>query len=344
LEEGNVDVLKFVRLMKSRGPLDTLRFVKDGQSVIRMYFLYAAIDIGLIDALKTPLSKEALITQLGVKRPEILEALLEVGISLKELSQKDGLYGLCGKRVRCLAGDKEEFFIGLVQAATTYYQVAFEGAAERAKGGPLSDLLETHAEIIARFSRGTEPFVFDFISEIVEGDQALRMLEIGCGSGVHIRSACSANARVQGIGLDMDKKVVRQATENIQAWGLSEKFKIVCGDIRNPTDQFNGSYDLITLFNNIYYFQEQERPTLFKNLRAMLAPRGKLALATFTAPNGIDPMGAALNLATCTDIGCTALPDLEDLIALMKAIGFINMTTKTLLPRSSFIGLLAEVP
>jgi SAM-dependent methyltransferase len=329
--------------MVSRGPLHTLRFVRDWRTVMRMYFLYAAIDIGLIEALKTPLSREALIGRLQVKRPEILDALLEVGISLEELSQKDGRYELRGKRARCLADDEEESFIGLVQAASTYYQVAFEGAAERARGGPLTDLLDKYAEIIARFSKGTEPFILHFLHGIVKGDRALRILEIGCGSGIHMRSAHSANPRVHGIGLDMDEKVVKQARANIEAWGLSEKFQIVHGDIRDPADELNGPFDLITLFNNIYYFQEEERPALFARLRQMLAPRGRIALVTFAAGSRSDPFYAALNLATCSDVGCTALPDPGSLTALIEASGFADIETCTLMPRSSFVGISAEV-
>ena len=60
--------------------------IKDWQSFLRMHFIYAAIESGLLEALGTSSSREELVQKLNVKRPEILDALLDVGLSVKELA------------------------------------------------------------------------------------------------------------------------------------------------------------------------------------------------------------------------------------------------------------------
>ena len=210
-------------------------------------------------------------------------------------------------------------------------------------GEPLTDLTETYADVIARFSKGSEPFILDFLKRFVGDKEPVRLLEIGCGSGVHLRSIHATNPNVSGIGHDRDKAVVKRALENMNNWGLENKFKIIHGDIRQPLTEIEGAFDFITLFNNIYYFEPEERPTLFRNLRERLSPGGRLALVTYTAvTNGKDVMGAALNLATSTDVSCTALPDLGQLKAQLKQSGFHRIKAKPLIPRSRFMGILAE--
>ena len=69
----------------------------DFKGMVRYHFLYAAIESGLLEALKIPCSRDNLINKLGVKDLDILDALLKVGISLKEVNCKNDLYGIRGK-------------------------------------------------------------------------------------------------------------------------------------------------------------------------------------------------------------------------------------------------------
>jgi hypothetical protein len=49
--------------------------MRDWQAFVRMHFIYAAHESGLLEALSTPASRDDLIQKLNVRRPEILEAL-----------------------------------------------------------------------------------------------------------------------------------------------------------------------------------------------------------------------------------------------------------------------------
>ena len=50
------------------------------------------------------------------------------------------------------------------------------------------------------------------------------------------------------------------------SWGLNDQFKIILGDIRQPPEELGSPFDLVTMYNNNYYFSEAERPALFDSL------------------------------------------------------------------------------
>lgn len=52
------------------------------------------------------------------------------------------------------------------------------------------------------------------------------------------------------------------------------------GDIRQLPLQVRGLFDTATLFNLVYCFPDEERVALFRTLRGLLAPGGRLLLAS----------------------------------------------------------------
>ena len=93
--------LSFLRMMKIPG---LYHIMQDWQGFIRMHFIFAAYESGLLGALVTPCDRQTLIDRLEVKRPDILDALLDVGLASKELSLKNGQFVINGKRSKAMAG------------------------------------------------------------------------------------------------------------------------------------------------------------------------------------------------------------------------------------------------
>jgi hypothetical protein len=56
-----------------------------------------------------------------------------------------------------------------------------------------------------------------------------------------------------------------KAKNNMKKWELSNHFNISKGDIRTFDIKDYGPFDLITLYNIIYYFEPEERSDLIKN-------------------------------------------------------------------------------
>jgi hypothetical protein len=116
----------------------------------------------------------------------------------------------------------------------------------------------------------------------------------------------------------------------------------VQGDIRNTDVMDNGPFDLITMYNVLYYFEISERHDLIKNLKSTLSQDGKIAVITTVQGHGKDPFAANLNLANCSLKGVTAVPELKSIETLFKNCGFNTIETTRIMPGSAFYSILAS--
>jgi SAM-dependent methyltransferase len=336
-----MNLIKLVKSLWSQNPLVLGTFMRDWKSFVRVHFLYAAMGSGLLEFLKRPSSREDLMERLQVKRPELLDALLDLGIALREVSYKNGLYQVKGKRSRALIGDKRDMYKGLVEAQVTYYNSVYRYAPERLWGRPLGNYLEEIGDIVARYSELVEPYIRWFLEDRVARRGRMRILDVGCGSGIYLRAAAEANPEARGIGLELDNKVLEQARQNLNKWGIGDRFEVVAGDIRVSPPHLIGEFNLIGLYNVIYYFTVEERLTLFQRLQSMLLSGGAVAIVTTVQAKGKDIGSANLNLATSSMVGCTSLPDLREIIDQLKASGYHQITATKLIPRSAIYGIVA---
>jgi SAM-dependent methyltransferase len=329
-------------MAREQNLLDLARFMRDWRSFIRFHFLFAAVESGLLNALGEPRSREDLIRYLEVTRPELLDALLDVGLALGEVAYQKGLYRVKGKYARAMMGGQADVLSALVQANVTYYSAAYREYGDRLRGAALGNYLEDIGSVVARFSRIVEPGIRRFARNTVEGKGPLRLLEVGCGSGVYLRIVAQTNPHATGIGMDLDRAVVDQAQQNLRQWGISDRFQVVAGDIRHPPAEVKGSFALITLYNLLYYFPEDERVNLFRTLRSKLSPNGSLVIVSSFRGQGRDLFVANLNLATSSIAGCTPLPNLDETKAQLRAGGFSTIEKSKLMPQSSLYGIVAQ--
>ena len=312
--------------------------VRDGEACVRLHFLYAAMHAGVLQAL--PASKEALVERLGVQRPELLEALLDLGVAVKELSHRNGRYAIRGGRSRALVTEEGDPALAMVEELLTYHADVYRQLAPRLKGAELGDYLDEHALLIARSSRVLDPLVKSFVRSVVSPGRPVRMLEVGCGSGIYLRYAAEANPQLSGVAIDVQPDVVERARENLRSWGVGDRFQVYVADIRKPPPEVAGPFDLITLYNNVYYFAEEERLNLFRAFRSWLTPGGAFSMVSMF--RGTTYMSADLDLALRCTAGCTALPTLDRVRAQLREAGFAPATTKKLMPVEPFYGLVAR--
>ena len=250
--------------------------------------------------------------KLQIKRLELFYALLEFGLATKELAIKDEKFFVKGKRSNAIADANGDMLAAIIQASVTYYSDAYKNATARMSGEELGDNLNEIGGIVARFSKMTEPIIKDFIASIVRGKNHMSILDVGCGSGFLLRSIYELNRNVNGIGLDIDKTVVDQAKNNIESWGLADKFEIHHGNISGFSEK-TGPFDLISLMNILYYFNEEDRFNLLNNLCERLAPNGILVIVMNFHSKGKDVVAANLNVVNNSLQGLTPLPDIDEI-------------------------------
>jgi SAM-dependent methyltransferase len=328
--------------LKLSDPFAMFKIVGDWQRVVRWHFLHAAEQSGLLCALCEPRDKQELTALLEVQRPEILDALLDVGVAVGELGQKAGRYRLKGRRARALSEERGDPLAAVIEANLTYYNQIYRRTAERLRGGPDEDCLLAIGDVVARFSTLAEPMVRGVIEDSISVDQPLRMLDVGCGAGEYLRAVASLNDQASGVGLEIDPAVAERAAQNLAAWGIDERFEIVCGDVRSDSERLAGTFDLITLLNVVYYFVEEERTPLLRVIHGLLSPGGKLVVVNNMQDRGKDFSAANLNLAVSSMKGCTALPRRELLIEQLRTAGFERIDAKRLASKSAFWAVVAE--
>ena len=334
-------LLRSLRLLRAPHLLAQIAVMQDLRVYTRVGYLYAAMRSGLLHALRTPATGRELARKLNVQRIDLLEALLRVGVSIGELALRGGRYRIRGARSKALIDPENDPLAAVIEEFVTYHASVYRHLAERLSGAPLGDYLTCTGDLIARSSRVLEPFVAGFVQEVASKNGPSTLLEVGCGSGVYIRFAAEANPRLTGVGLDMQQDVVEQARANLSEWGLADRFKIVLGDIRNPPADLGGPFDLVTLYNNVYYFPLEERAALFKKLRSLLARRGSLAL--LSSMQGTTPLSADFDLILRSTQGCAPLPRLGDLREQLRAAGFVRVDVSRLVPTEPLYGLVAKV-
>jgi cyclopropane fatty-acyl-phospholipid synthase-like methyltransferase len=101
-----------------------------------------------------------------------------------------------------------------------------------------------------------------------------------------------------------------------------------------------GQFDLVTMHQNIYYFEEDERAALFARVRSWLAPGGRLALTSFM--QGRTPASINFDIALRCTVGCTALPTVDEVVASLKGAGFARVESAQLMPLEPLYGIIAS--
>jgi SAM-dependent methyltransferase len=230
----------------------------------------------------------------------------------------------------------------MVQANATYYNAAYRHFADRLRGGPLGEEPRSFGPLVARLSRITEPYVAHYLKSMLKGRGPMRVLDVGCGDGAHLRGLLEASPESAGIGLEMDAEVVRRAEENLAAWGLQERARVVHGEAGRLPTEVGGDFDLVLALSMIYYVEVPERAALLGALRSRLAEGGALVLATSCRGEGVDLFSANLNVATSSMVGLTPLPTVEEMEAQLREAGFTRLRRTRLVPGATYFGITAS--
>ena len=306
---------------------------------MRSEFLYAAVDSGLLDALRAPRTRAELISGLRALDTSLLDALLAQGVALRELRRSGERFALRGRRSRALIGPAGDPSAALLAEVATYHNSVYTQLADRIRGAPRGDYLEQTGELVARSSRIGEPLAGAFLAHALRRVRPKAVLDVGCGSGTYLRQAVRRRGAT-GVGVEMSEGAAEHARQNVRDWGLDDRIRIVCGDIREQSADLGGPFDLVLLFQNLYYFQPDEVAPLFAHLRSLVAPRGKLAIVC--AFRGHGRLAAEIDVILRSTEGNAPLPDLDPTVAALTASGFDAGRPKRIVPFEPVYGILAR--
>lgn len=329
------------RMFKDGAIIQLLPFMRDMEALIRMHFYFAAVDSGLLDAALEAKTRNELLGCLDVSQPEILDALLDVGVALGEIQSRDGKYWFGGKRAIALCGRLGDPLRAMIQGNVTYYNAVYRAAAEGMRSHNKEGFLQEIGDIVARYSRLVEPYLLDVVIDAVREFSVGRMLDVGCGTGVYLCAAANENPGLKGIGIESDPQAAGIARQVLAEGDQSDRIEIVEGDIREIGSRLEGEFSLVTFFNAVYYFTVEERLWLFKRFRELLSAGGRLIVVSSFRGQKADVASANLNMATSSMKGCTPLPTLEELNGQLQTSGFKILKTQRLVPGGSLFSVIS---
>lgn len=108
--------------------------------------------------------------------------------------------------------------------------------------------------------------------------EALRVIDLGCGSGALLCALLNEFPNATGVGVDLDERATETAAANLSRLGYAVRGKIVCGEWFGPVD---GVFDVI--ISNPPYIPEGDRPSLPREVREY-----ESATALFAGAEGLD--------------------------------------------------------
>ena len=308
----------------------------------RISFVASAVSSGLLELLAdSPKSLDQLAVALapdGQSRPG-LEAWLGLGVRLGELAKGPDGYRLAGYLSRKLADKANDEVAALVEEVASFHHRLILETPARLKRRELWRVEEHDGCLIARSSRIMEPCVFQLIEQAMPPSGAVRLLEVGCGSGSYIRHAAQRNPELRAVGLEMQPEVADATRKQVASWGMQDRITIDTGDIRaRPADP---SFDIVTLYNAIYYFRSEERVAVFEKLASFLKPGGRLILST-SCQGGSAGM-QLLNVWTSSVVGFGPLPTEAELVEQLGRAGFRDLSLRRVIPGEAYLAIVATV-
>ncbi|HMU40194.1 MAG TPA: methyltransferase domain-containing protein [Pseudomonadota bacterium] len=309
-----------------------------------VYFVVTAGKSGLLQLLsRGPHTAREIGKTLDIAEGDLdpLIAWLDVGVAIGELSLSGEQYSLAGSLAETLSAPEHDALLAVLEEMAGLHAQLLRDTPGRLKHGQRLTLKDQDGEVVARSSRLLEPFVHEAIGRAIPTTGQVRVLEIGCGSGTYLRHMLKRNPNVRVHGIELQPEVAELARRNLLAWGVAERATIEVQDIRaRPVGE---PFDVVTMHNNIYYFEESARPALFRQVAQHLRPGGTLLLST--ACRGGSPGVALLNLWGAMTQGCGPLPTSEELCRQLRLGDLVDVVAWNVgAPLESFWAFMASRP
>ncbi|MFT0849098.1 class I SAM-dependent methyltransferase [Actinomycetaceae bacterium L2_0104] len=298
---------------------------------LRVDFLSAGLQSGILEYLNgRPASAKQVAGHFGydLEMIEGLVAWLDLGALLGELRRKRGRYSVRSRRVKTLLKQENDPIAAFFEEFTDLNHRLVLETPSRLAQGEWFELSDADSAMVARTSRAGEPWLASAIEKAVPAEGNFRLVEVGCGSGAHIRTAAGINPNLRALGIELQEPAAAQARENVETWGLADRVTIEVGDVRERAG--DGTADLVTLHQNIYYFPVAEQADLLRHLGTYVAPGGKLLITTVVRGSG--PGSAALDLWGAMTRGASRLPTPDELEDRLRAAGYEDVSAQKLGP------------
>lgn len=310
--------------------------------VNRAAFLTGAAAGGLLRELAAqPADLPTLARRLDLEdEHERLRVWLDIGVTLGDLACRQGRYSLRSRQARALADPGNDAVVGALEEVTRFHFSVLRDAPRMLREGRRYHLGDQDGTVIARSSMIVQPFVEAAVERVLPTQGPLRLLEIGCGSGLYVRHAARLNPELTGVAVDLQPEVAKLAAANLADWGLSDRIETRAGDALDL--EYGETFDLVTMHQNIYYFPTAERSAALRKVRSLLAPGGRL-LITSSCRGGSPSLEVLSMWLSYADFG-GPLPAEDQLVGQLGEAGFHDARFFRVVPGEQFLAFTGTNP
>ena len=330
-------------VLRSGNPRARLRAARDGLTGVRLQLIAAALDLGLLDALgEGPASTEQLAGRLGAVDHDLLAAYLRVlaaaGVVTGEGSWRLTRFG------RAVVGDDP--VRASYEGFGSYHTELYQDLPALLRGGPGRHDIAEKGEVIARLAAAIYPLIRDLLVRTVTERRPRRVLDIGCGAGLHLAAMLEAAPHATGIGVDVDPDAAALARRTLSERGLADRASVEAVDIQEAlaTGSPGGltdPIDLALLANVIYYVPVDERVELLRAVAGLLAPGGALVVVTTVA--GPQLFSRHLDLLLRAQQGRMELPAVDVLLGQLREAGLQPDPPERIGPPAAALGAVTAI-
>jgi SAM-dependent methyltransferase len=298
-----------------------LRAAREGLTGVRLQLVAAGLDLGLLDALgEGPAGTGQLAARLGAADQDLLAAYLRV-LAAAGLVTGEDPWRLT-RSGRAVVGD--DVVRATYEGFAGYHTDLYRGLPAVLRGGPRRRDTTEDGEVIARISAAIFPLVRALLVRTVTERRPRRVLDIGCGAGLHLAAMLEAAPEATGIGVDVDPAAAALARRTLDERGLADRAAVEVVDIREalaagrPVGLVQ-DVDVALLANSIYYAPVDERVGYLRAVARLLAPGGALVLVTTVA--GPQLFSRHLDLLLRAQEGRMELPAVDVLLGQLREAG-----------------------
>lgn len=330
-------VLKLARSGDVRARLSALR---DGQAAVRVAAVDAGLRTGVLDMLEgAPGTTAGLADRGGWSDENMLEALLHVLAAMGLVRRSHGEWRLTGRGRGIL---EDDLVRATYEGFSGYHSGVYREIEQQLRGGPgRRDVLD-RGEVIARLSRGMDPFVLDALTDEVERRPPRRVLDVGCGSGSHLAHMLALAPEATGVGIETDHAAATLARMTLSNRGLGSRGDVVEGDVRQVLDTSLGEFDLALLANVVYYLPHEERVPLLRTVAQRLRPGGAVVVVTTALDDSM--FSRHFDLLLRAQDGAMELPSMDVLAAQLRSAGLTPGGPRRISPGEPLTAVVATKP
>lgn len=130
------------------------------------------------------------------------------------------------------------------------------------------------------------------------------------------------------------------ACRAIREMGLQDRVEILAGDVRDCHS--SEPFDILTLYNNIYYFPVEDRVTVLGQLLGLLRPGGRIVITTGCLGGSIE--FELVNLIHSGTRGWGRLPERDEMLRQMEDAGFVRSAVVELIPGNGYHAFIGHRP